>query len=90
MQVNSRFIVGNDTKKHSIISLGSDRTVKVMGSIPVIRSGRTRKPEFPTIPENLSMRMPSREVRTLVSKYSINRTLQEQDVTGKFPPSAHA
>jgi hypothetical protein len=29
-------------------------------------SGRTRKPDYPTIPEN-SMRMPSREVRTRVS-----------------------
>jgi hypothetical protein len=27
----------------------------------VIRSGRTRKPEYPIIPENSSMRMPSRE-----------------------------
>jgi hypothetical protein len=32
--------------------------------------------------------MPSREVRTRVSKYSINRNLQGQDVNGKFPPSA--
>jgi hypothetical protein len=49
-------------------------------SCSCIRSGRTRKPEFPTIPENSSMHMPSREVRTRVSKYSINRTLQGQDL----------
>jgi hypothetical protein len=54
-----------------------------------IRSGRTRKPEYPTIHENSSMRMPSREVRTRVSKYSIHRTLQRRDVNGQFPPSAH-
>jgi hypothetical protein len=44
----------------------------------VIRSGRTRKPEYPTIPENSSMRMPSREVRTRVWTGCFN---------GKFPPS---